>query len=247
MVCLNSGGGPLVINSTNSYTGPTDVGLGTLLLADAGSIAASPTLNVAAGATLNVQGTLGLPSPVPAGQTLTGNGTVVGPILIAGKLAPAFAASGHPLPQAMLFSNRLVLAGETSLTISQNAALNQTIKVAGDVQFGGVLTVSTNRNEIFTTGGQFEGETFLLFNASNYVGSFCAVNLPPECQWDTSQLITQWHHSPGWGPPRPFFNPASHSQQRNRLYSLPDCRGKALRPGINRVPPTTRALGAIRH
>ena len=185
---LKLGGGPLVINSTNSYTGPTDVERGTLLLSNSGSIAASPTLNVAAGATLNVQGTSGL-CPVPAGQNLTGNGTVVGPILIAGKLTPALAASGKSLPQAMLFSNRLVLAGETSLTISQNAALNQTIKVAGEVHYGGVLTVSTNTNEILP-GGQFEGQIFRLFNASNYVGSFSEVNLPPGYQWDTSQLST---------------------------------------------------------
>jgi autotransporter-associated beta strand protein len=183
---LKIGGGPLVINSTNSYTGPTDIQLGTLLLANAGSIAASPTINVAPGATLNVQGTSSL-CPVPTGQTLTGNGTVVGPILIAGKLAPTLAASGLSFPQAMLFSNRLVLAGETTLNISRNAAFNQTIKVAGEVQYGGVLTVSTDSNNFFPTG---QVQTFRLFNASSYVGSFSAVNLPPGYQWDTSQLGT---------------------------------------------------------
>lgn len=189
---LKLGSGPLVIHSTNSYTGPTDVEVGTLLLANSGSIASSPTLTVAAGATLNVQGTPDL-CPIPAGQTLTGNGTVVGPILIAGKLAPTTLASGPSLPQAMLFSNRLVLAGETSLTISQNTVRNQTIKVVGEVQYGGVLTISTNRNETLPSvppGGGFDSQTFRLFNATNYVGSFSAFNLPPGYQWDTSQLIT---------------------------------------------------------
>lgn len=182
---IKTGGGALVIHSTNSYTGPTDVELGTLLLASSGSISASSTINIAAGATLNVQGTSELYT-VPAGHALTGNGTVVGPIFIAGKLAPALAASGPSSPQAMLFSNRLSLAGETSLTINQNASLTQTIKVAGEVRYGGVLTVSPAKNETFLSGGQ----TFRLFDATNYVGSFSAVNLPLGYEWDTSQLST---------------------------------------------------------
>ncbi|HLH53380.1 MAG TPA: cadherin domain-containing protein [Verrucomicrobiae bacterium] len=183
------GGGRLVISGINRYTGPTDIKFGSVLVTNFGSLATSAALNVGVTGTLNVQGSSGIYT-IPPSQTLTGNGTVIGPVFIQGTLAPALPAAGQYLLWAMHFSNNLALAGQTTLIIGAgdggpSGSLNQTIRVDGEVQYGGVLTVVTN-SDIRSTFPQ----TFRLFDASNYVGSFSAFNLPARYKWDTSTLIT---------------------------------------------------------
>lgn len=178
---LENGRGPLVVSSSNTYSGPTDIS-GVVLLTNAGSIASSPSLNIRPGAVLDVSRTAGLYSVV-SGQTLTGNGTVIGPIRIAGSLAPTWPSQASG--QTMVFSNRLVLAGNTTLIISPTAPNNQTIKVAGQLDCGGTLTVLTNQNLSWLLQPSFR-----LFSASQISGSFKSLNLPPGFQWDTTQLYT---------------------------------------------------------
>jgi hypothetical protein len=83
----------------------------------------------------------------------------------------------------MTFSNRLVLAGNITLTLSRNDFNASILRVAGTLECGGVLTLLTNRYESYSIG-----QTFRLFNASSFAGSFSALNLPSSFQWDTSQL-----------------------------------------------------------
>jgi len=82
-----------------------------------------------------------------------------------------------------------VLAGNTTLTISKTASENQTVKVVGELDYGGTLTVLTNRNESWYVGGALpDPPTFQLFKATKIVGTFSKLNLPPGFQWDTTQL-----------------------------------------------------------
>ena len=79
----------LTLAAANTYAGPTTVAAGTLALGLDGSIAASPQVRIASGAALDVSAkTAGY--AVPAGQTLTGAGSVVG--------ATGFAAGGTVAP-----------------------------------------------------------------------------------------------------------------------------------------------------
>lgn len=83
-------GSNFTLSGANTYTGPTTVGGGTLTLATTGSISDSVSIDVQAGATLDVTAVAGF--AVPSGQTLKGNGTVKGSSTISGTLAPGASA-----------------------------------------------------------------------------------------------------------------------------------------------------------
>jgi autotransporter-associated beta strand protein len=110
------GSGKLWLGGENTYSGSTSIKSGTLALTNQDSMATSTAINVAAGAVLNLA-QCSSPYIIAPGQTLTGNGTVTGPITVEGRLSPAtgnYYASGF----SMVFSNGLTLAGNTALTIS---------------------------------------------------------------------------------------------------------------------------------
>lgn len=91
-----SGAGTWVLSGADTYTGNTTVNAGTLKLAPASgnnNIAASPVINVATGATLDVSAVAGGFS-LASGQSIKGSGTVLGPIAVAtgAALAPGNSA-----------------------------------------------------------------------------------------------------------------------------------------------------------
>jgi autotransporter-associated beta strand protein len=82
-----TGGGTWTLGGTCSYTGQTLIQQGTLALGSGGSISDSPTIDVLGGAFLDVNGVSGGFTLLP-GQTLKGNGTVVGAMTVGGTLSP---------------------------------------------------------------------------------------------------------------------------------------------------------------
>ncbi len=76
-----SGGGTVTLAGINTYTGATNVNTGTTL-AITGSIEDSASINVAGTGTLNVSGMSSGTLTLQSGQTLTGDGTVVGNLVI---------------------------------------------------------------------------------------------------------------------------------------------------------------------
>ncbi|MFM7521610.1 MAG: autotransporter-associated beta strand repeat-containing protein, partial [Planctomycetota bacterium] len=72
------GAGVLTLTSNSTFTGRTDITAGTLKLSGAGGIGWSAIIAVEAGATLDVSAVTG-GWQLASGQTLTGDGTVVGP------------------------------------------------------------------------------------------------------------------------------------------------------------------------
>lgn len=81
------GGNSVTLSSAHSYTGGTHINGGTLVLNAAGSIEGTSLIHVASGATLDVSAAAGTWT-LGAGQTLSGTGTIVGDITIAGIHAP---------------------------------------------------------------------------------------------------------------------------------------------------------------
>lgn len=78
-VLVKNGAGTMELTGANTYTGNTTVNQGTLKLGASGSIANSPTLTVATGATLDASATSGLTF---TSRTLAGGGTVLGAVTI---------------------------------------------------------------------------------------------------------------------------------------------------------------------
>jgi hypothetical protein len=62
---------------------------------------------------------------------------------------------------------------------------NQTIRVMGQLELGGTLTVNSNAFESYSVG-----ESFRLFSATKITGAFDRFDLPPAFKWDTSQLAS---------------------------------------------------------
>ena len=157
-----SGNGTLTLSGTNSYTGATTVSAGTLLVS--GSIS---------GSTVTVNG-----------GTLGGSGGTVGAATVnsGGTLAPG-ASIG-----TLNFASSLTLAGtaafeinKTGLTLTADLA-NVT---AGTFTLGGTLNVTATGDALTL------GNTFDLFDAPAFAGSFATLNLPSldgGLAWDSSNL-----------------------------------------------------------
>lgn len=77
-----SGSGTLTLTAANLYSGATHVETGTLALSGSGSTANSSAISVAAGATLDIRGASGGQYALTDGQTLTGDGSVLGNLVV---------------------------------------------------------------------------------------------------------------------------------------------------------------------
>lgn len=174
---MKSGSAVVTLSASNTFTGPTTVTTGTLALTGAGSVGNSSLLTVMGGAMLDAADGL----IVPAAQTLAGNGVVGGDTLVNGTLAPGSSIG------TLSFSNALTLAGTVSVDINKTGVTltNDLVIVAGPLTFGGVL-VATN-----TGAALADGDSFNLFDAPSFAGSFTGSNLPPLSAglfWNTTWL-----------------------------------------------------------
>ena len=166
-----TGEGTQTLTAANTYTGITTIRQGILSLGSSGSIANSPTILIADGATLDV-------SQVPAFtigslQTLTGSGTVLGNATIQGTLEIGSS------PGTMTFGGNLVLLGTSNFELNSSAFTAGSYDLAsgatGAVSFGGILNLFFNASEtypdhssvqIFNFGGGYSGQ----FTSVNYTG-----------------------------------------------------------------------------
>ncbi|HEU5124205.1 MAG TPA: autotransporter-associated beta strand repeat-containing protein [Verrucomicrobiae bacterium] len=154
-------GGTTIFNGNNSYSGVTTVNDGVLL----------------------VNGTLGTNSvTISSGATLGGTGTIHGPVVIqsGGELAPGITTG------ILTISNSLTLSSGSKTLIDINAAAHSSdfIKGLTDVAFDGTLQLNISGN---LTGG----ESFQLFAAQNYSGTFGSIvpATPGEgLIWNTNNL-----------------------------------------------------------
>ena len=124
-----AGAGKWILTAVNNYTGNTTVGQGTLALGVAATIAHSPTLSLAAGATLDLSAK-GSAFVIPATQTLTGAGSVIGQGLdFAGTLAPGTNGIGTLSTAALT----LAAGSVTNVQIHSSALTSDQIAVTGDL------------------------------------------------------------------------------------------------------------------
>ena len=173
-----AGAGSLILSNASTFTGGTLITGGTLALVGPGGIASSPTITVGSGAFLDTSAKSG-GFTVGAAQTLRGNGTVLGLTAVAGTVAPG-ASIG-----TLTFDRPLTLAGTTSMEIDRGAGQNADLIIAPAITNGGTLIVTN-------IGGVLAAlDTFNLFDAASFSGTFTSIVLPPltgGLAWDISHL-----------------------------------------------------------
>jgi autotransporter-associated beta strand protein len=184
------GGNVLFLTSASAHTGNTFVNNGTLALTNNGALASSPNITVASGATLDVVGRPDRTLTLTAQQTLKGNGTVNGSVT---NSSQATVSPGLSVGILTVSSNVALLSGSTTLMEIQKSpsVTNDQLRASGSlattIYYGGTLNVTN-------LGGTLAGgDSFKLFNATNYVGAFNSI-VPAQpalgLRWDTSLLNT---------------------------------------------------------
>jgi autotransporter-associated beta strand protein len=188
------GAGTLTLAAHNTYTGPTIINAGTLALyaPPAGSISNSSSIYIAAGAQLDVSGGGTASMTLDSGKILWGNGSIKGHFTVGSGaiFSPGSNSIGALTVATSVFGNSLTLAsGSTNIfEISHLPLTNDTVKIFGVLTNGGTLIVSN-----IGASSIAAGDTFKLFDATNYNGSFANVILPPlnsGLAWNTDSLNT---------------------------------------------------------
>ena len=177
------GDGLLVLKGGHTYTGPTTVAGGTLALA-AGAALASTTLDVHAGATLDLRALVG-GLVLGEGQSLTGGGTILGDLTIDGTLDPGGSTG-------LLAVEDLTLAAGGILTLKLGGTVRGSAYDArsssGDVVLEDGSTLSVALINGFVPA---PGDTFDVLDFASLTGTFTTLNLPaldPGLTWDTGRL-----------------------------------------------------------
>jgi fibronectin-binding autotransporter adhesin len=177
------GGSPLVFAAANTYQGITDIRSGMeLALIGNGSISGSTNISLAASATLDVSGRADQRLTLGAGQTLQGSGIVNGNLTVGA--GAAVLPGGTGTIGTLAVTNSVVLSGTTLMDLNQTAGTHDQI-VGASISYGGTLSLNN------LAGTLIAGNSFKLFNASSYHGSFAIVTPSTPgagLAWDLSQL-----------------------------------------------------------
>ncbi|MEI8041072.1 MAG: autotransporter-associated beta strand repeat-containing protein [Verrucomicrobiota bacterium] len=163
----------LNIAGTNEFSGDIRNTAGTLALAKAGSGVLTLTgVNSYSGSTTVSNGTLLVNGhngasavAVESGATLGGNGIMDGAVTVndGGTLSPGTSIG------TLTINNDLALRGNTLVEVNRDAGTNDFVGGIGILSAGGTLTVTNSGSSLQS------GDSFHLFGAANYSGSFTIV------------------------------------------------------------------------
>jgi fibronectin-binding autotransporter adhesin len=155
------GTGTLNLSGTNTYIGKTLVGAGTLNI-NGQSISAVIVSN---SATLGGNGVISNTVTVNTGGTLSPGSSSIGTLTVA--------------------TNAIALNGTTRMEVDKIQSTSDLLALVNDtpttITYGGTLDVPV------VAGSLAPGDTFKLFSANNYIGSFAAIT-PANVTWNTSNL-----------------------------------------------------------
>ena len=174
------GGGSLILNSNNTYSGATTIGAGTLALGATGSISNSATLTVASGAAFDVSAVAG-GFPLTGSHTLQGFGSVLGTVVAASS---ANISPGSNTVTGTLTVGSLTESGgalnKFDLSTDPNGPNNDLLVVTGDLNVSGLNTIQISGGGAVGTvypliqyGGNFNGSVanFNLFGAGGVLSN----------------------------------------------------------------------------
>jgi autotransporter-associated beta strand protein len=158
-------------------------GAGSLVLLS-NSLPSVTVLDLAAGTLdLSRAGTTSL--SLATGQSIKGNGALIGSL----TAGPASTVSPGASVGILTVRGNVTLGGTNLMEVDRTAGTNDLLRatntVASSITFGGTLRVVT------LAGAITAGNTFKLFSATNYVGSFAAISPAtpgPGLGWNTNTL-----------------------------------------------------------
>jgi autotransporter-associated beta strand protein len=178
---VKTGAGLLNLD-TNSYSGNTVISNGTLAIIGTSPLTNSLVIDiVATNSVLDVSQAAGGTLVLSGSQTVQGNGQINGS-LTAGAgttVSPGEAGAG-----ILSVTNNITLAGTTAMDINKVGGTNDLLSSGATLTYGGTLSVTIN-------GTLAGGDTFKLFNATNYAGAFATVSpaIPGVgLTWNTNNL-----------------------------------------------------------
>jgi autotransporter-associated beta strand protein len=187
------GAGTLTLSAPAAHSGPTFINAGTLALSGSGTVPATNNLYLAPGAMLDVRNTVANGSFAFTGPAkLFGFGTCFGIISLTNGAVLSPGSNSFGTLSFTNFStstaNLLTLkTGCSSLfKISHAPLTNDLVKVYGRLQLGGALIVTNVGGTPFAAG-----DTFKLFDSTNYTGAISSVQLPAlpfGLIWNTNSL-----------------------------------------------------------
>jgi len=165
---LKLNAGTTTLLSANGYTGGTLISGGTLLVNNT-----------------NGSGT-GASAVTAAGGVLGGTGAIAGAVNI---IAGGGFAPGNPLGTLTISNNLFLATGATAyFQIQRSPHTNNSALITGTLTEGGTLNVTNLGGTAFVLG-----DSFTLFNAGSYAGSFASLVLPPLASglgWSAGSLST---------------------------------------------------------
>ncbi len=183
---VKTGSSILYVNVTNTYQGATLIKSGTLELWSTGAILTSSNINIFAGATFSAAGRSDNTVQLAAGQFLQGNGTVSG--LLNAAVGSTLMPGTNSAATAMLtVSSNVTLHGTCLMKLNPAGSTNDVLSAA-NVTYGGTLTLTNISATPLAVGNSFR-----LFSAKTYAGSFSAVTpaIPGiGLIWNTNNLST---------------------------------------------------------
>jgi len=164
------GSGRLTLNGGNTYGGLTLVSQGTLALGPAGSISSSVQIVLSNNATLDVSGRSDGTLTLGSGKCLLGSGSILGSVTAG---SGATIAPGFPVGTLVVTNMLTFLSGCTNqMDLDATAHTNDLITGMAGVSYGGRLVLAS-------LGDSFAaGDTFKLFSAGDYSGSFSSIVWP---------------------------------------------------------------------
>jgi autotransporter-associated beta strand protein len=185
------GTGSWTLNGTDTYTGPTTVSGGVLVVSPSSYMANCTNITVAAGALFDVSQFNGL--IMTAGQTLAGSGVVTGSVAM---VASDVLAPGGGVAGTLSFSNSLALTGEVTHAFDLSKSplgSNDLVVVQGDLGLANTNSLLLNALNGYLTSGvypliRYHG------NVTNETGAVVPVgvltSLKPVGLWATQSHAT---------------------------------------------------------
>jgi len=178
---VKAGTGTLTMAGVIGYTVNVTASAGTLVLAAANTYTGTTTVS---GGTLVVTGALPATATTVSSGTLAGTGTVGGAVTVGGTLAPGVDGIG-----TLTCTNTVTFnaSGTAAMQINKSGTTltADKLSVATTLTYDGTLAVTATGDALAA------GDTFQIFSASAYAGSFATLalpSLPAGLAWDTSAL-----------------------------------------------------------